>query len=67
MSYMIVLICPMVTWTWYSSLSEILKSLDWRLSKGAFHFNGKTGIASIATVAANGKHVADWRENAKGR
>ena len=30
-------------------------------TRGAFHFNGKTGIASIATVAANGKHVAGWR------
>ena len=26
--------------------------------RGAFHFK-KTGIASIASVAVNGKHVAD--------
>ena len=28
---------------------------------GAFHFTGKTGLAIIATVAANGKHVIGWR------
>ena len=30
-------------------------------TKGAFHFTSKTGIASVATVAVNGKHVAGWR------
>ena len=28
---------------------------------GAFHLTGKTGIASIVTVAINGKRVAGWR------
>ena len=30
------------------------------LSKGTFHLTGKTGIASIATVAVIGKHIAGW-------
>ena len=29
--------------------------------RGAFHLTCKTGIASIATVAVNGKRVASWR------
>ena len=28
---------------------------------GAFHLTGKTGIASIASVAVNGKRIAGWR------
>ena len=28
------------------------------LIEGAFYLTGKTGIASIATVAVNGKHVS---------
>ena len=40
---------------------NLILSLQRKQTKGAFHLTGKTGIASIATVAVNGKHVAGWR------
>ena len=30
-------------------------------SLGPFRLTGKTGTVSIASVAKNGKHIADWR------
>lgn len=39
----------------WSEVSLFVKSL------GPFPLTGKTGTVSIASVAVNGKHIADWR------
>ena len=48
--------------TLMSLLSDVI-DFEHIETESAFHLTGKTGIASIATDAVNGKHVAgsEWR------
>ena len=46
---------------WCLANGPTFKVLTTQHIGGAFHFTGKTGIASVATVVVNGKHVTGWR------
>ena len=41
----------------------VLLKVNLQLTLGAFHLTDKTGIASIANVAINGKHIARCNPN----